>query len=313
MIRALREHYDRAAIDVLGERRNVGIYRINDLVREVHRYDNPMVYGTLRRLARARYQIVIDTEQYHFLSAVAANYLRPTYLCGFDTLGRGRLYTHRVRYSEQVYEVLSFCNLAAALIGEPIEFDRDQPFLEVGSQWQEWAADMLGDYGDRPVAVIVPGASTEHKYWAPSRYAEVARWLVRRGFLVVLLGGNDTIKTARGISADLSAKDVLNLAGQSSLPQTAGLVQRASLYVSSDTGALHIAYGVGTPTVHMFGSGILEKWAPPGHRYVVVSKDLPCSPCTRYGYTPPCPYDAACMDAITVADVIAAIEEVLAR
>ena len=106
---------------------------------------------------------------------------------------------------------------------------------------------------------------------------------------------------------------LLNLAGQTSLPQTAGLVQRARLYVSSDTGALHLAYGVGTPTVHMFGSGIMEKWAPQGRRYVVVNKHLPCSPCTRYGYTPPCPYGVACMDAIQVQDVIAAIEEVLRR
>jgi ADP-heptose:LPS heptosyltransferase len=106
---------------------------------------------------------------------------------------------------------------------------------------------------------------------------------------------------------------MVDLTGRTNLGQTAGLVQRAGLYVSADTGVLHIAYGVGTPTVHMFGSGIQEKWAPRGRRYVVINKGLPCSPCTRYGYTPPCPYRAACMDAITVDDVVCGIEEVLGR
>jgi pyrimidine deaminase RibD-like protein len=45
----------------------------------------------------------------------------------------------------------------------------------------------------------------------------------------------------------------------------------------------------------------------------VVNKGLPCSPCTRYGYTPPCPYGVACMDAIRVEDVTAAVEEALQR
>lgn len=312
MLTALKQHYSGAFIDVLGERRNVGVYRLNNLVREVYGYDvNP--FATLRMLRRRRYQIIIDTEQFHHLSVCFANWLHPEHLCGFDTLGRGRLQTHRVRYDELIYELHSFLGLASALIGHTIEFDRDEPFVEIDHQWRLWATQRLPDIADRPVAVIVPGASTPHKYWAPQRYAEVARWLVKHGYFVVVLGGSDTLQTADLIARDHTSDDLLNLAGETSLPQTAGIVQRASIYVSSDTGALHIAYGVGTPTVHMFGSGVQTKWAPQGRRYVVVNKGLPCSPCTRFGYTPPCPYNVACMEAISVNDVIAAIEEVLSR
>jgi lipopolysaccharide heptosyltransferase II len=315
MLRALRAYYDEAAIDVLGERRNADVYRINGLVRDVYCYDERpwALLRLLRTLAARRYQTVIDTEQYHRLPSVIANHLGPACICGFDTLGRGRLQTHRVRYVESIYEVYSFLSLAAALIGHDIPFDREQPFLEVDQRWQEWAARTLAGHAERPIAVIVPGASTPHKYWPPERYAAVAAWLVARGYYVVILGGRDSVGFARVIVARHGADAVLNLAGCTSLPQVAGLIQRARLYLSSDTGPLHIAYGVGTPTVHMFGSGIMEKWAPPGRRYVVVHKDLPCSPCTRYGSTPPCPYGVACMEAIQVADVLAGIEEVLRR
>ncbi len=315
MLRALRTHYSEAVIDVLGERRNADVYRINGWVRKVYRYDEGPVasLGLLRALAAERYEIVVDTEQYHRLTSVVANSLRPAHICGFDTLGRGRLQTHRVRYTDTIYEVYSFLHLAEALIGSEIPFERDEPFLEVDARWQTWAAEALGAHAGRPIAVIVPGASTPHKYWPPARYAAVADWLIQRGYYVVVLGGQDALEFARVIAARHGPDAVLNLAGRVSLPQAAGLIQQARLYVSSDTGPLHIAYGVGTPTVHMFGSGIMEKWAPQGRRYVVVSRGLPCSPCTRYGYTPPCPYGVACMDAIEVADVIAAIEEVQRR
>jgi ADP-heptose:LPS heptosyltransferase len=315
MIRALREYFDRATIDVLGEQRSVGVYRINDWVRNIYRYDTtPLaVWRTLRELRQARYQLVIDTEQYHHLSTLVANHLRPDYLCGFDTIGRGRFHTHRVRYRESNYEVYLFLNLAAALIGEPQSFDPDRPWLVVDHKWSDWAAVRLAGSGGRRIAVIAPGASTEHKVWPRDRYARVARWFIEREFYVVILGGSDTMDTARAIASDQDEHNVLDLAGRTTLPETAGILQHATVYVSSDTGALHVAYGVGVPTVHMFGSGIMEKWAPPGSKYVVVNKGLPCSPCTRYGYTPPCPYGVACMDAITVDDVTAAAEEALRR
>jgi ADP-heptose:LPS heptosyltransferase len=284
-------------------------------VRDIYRYDDaPLaVLRTLRELKRKHYQIVIDTEQYHHLSTLVANYLRPDFVCGFDTIGRGRFHTHRVGYRESTYELYLFLGLAASLIGETQHFDPDRPWLTIDAAWRDWAAATLAGSAARRIVVIAPGASTEHRIWPATRYAAVARWLIERDFYVVVLGGADTIEAAREITADHDGGRVLNLAGRTSLPETAGILQHASLYVSSDTGALHIAYGVGIPTVHMFGSGIMEKWAPPGRKYVVVNKGLSCSPCTRYGYTPPCPYRVACMDAITVDDVTAAIEEVLRR
>ena len=89
MLRAIRGHFGKAAIDVLGERRNAGVFAINDLVREVHLYDqNPL--ATYRRLRAADYQLVIDSEQYHYLSCLLANRIGPEFICGFDTIGRGR-------------------------------------------------------------------------------------------------------------------------------------------------------------------------------------------------------------------------------
>ena len=308
MVRALRDHFHGATIDVLGERRNASLYRINNWVDTTFTYD--IRPWSLRNLQQRGYDLIVDTEQYHHLPVILANSLGPKYLCGFDTWGRGRFQTHRVRYSEQTYEAYSFLNLASAVIGEAQAFDPDAPFLEIDQCWKAWARAQL-PAGDRPLAAIVPTASSEHRFWPPARYAAVARWLVEHGYHVVILGGKDAVPAARRILAGFAAGDVSALAGGPRLPHAAGVVSPAALYNTADTGMLHIAYGAGTPTVHMFGSGIQEKWAPPGRRYLVVNKQLPCSPCTRYGYTPPCLYHVACMDAIRVPDVIFAIERTL--
>jgi len=52
------------------------------------------------------------------------------------------------------------------------------------------------------------------------------------------------------------------------------------------------------------------KWAPKGSRYQAISKKLPCSPCIRYNYVPPCPYDTECMKMIGLDEVIEAVARV---
>ena len=132
------------------------------------------------------------------------------------------------------------------------------------------------------------------------------------GRAVVLLGGPSDEKAARRISEQLGDHLHINLAGRSSLQQAAAVVARCKAYVSADTGLLHLAYGVGTPTVHLFGPGVLSKWGPPGQRFHTVAHATPCSPCTIYGYTPPCCQGLRCMLGITPDQVHAALERELA-
>lgn len=311
MLQALRQGYPDARIDILAERRNAGIYRIADIVAEIYRYDSG-VLGVLRRLRDKRYDIVIDTEQFHHFSTVFANLLRPKYLCGFDTLGRKRFQTHSVPYRDETYEARSFIGLAEAVLGSEIAFDPDRPFIDVDPGARAWAAETMAAAQGRKVAVIAPVAGGASRLWPAVRYAEVAAWLIDRQYYVVLLGGRDGIEAAREIVDRNRSGTVLNLAGKTSLVQSAAVLQRAGLSVSADTGVLHLAYGVGTPTVSLFGSGLHRKWGPPGRYHRIVRKGLSCSPCIRFGRLPPCPHDIACMRELSARDVIDAIGDLSA-
>ncbi len=98
----------------------------------------------------------------------------------------------------------------------------------------------------------------------------------------------------------------LNLAGRTSLAETAAIIKRSELLVCGDSGLLHLAVALGRPTVSLFGPGRQLKWGPRGELHQVINRNLPCSPCTTFGTTPECRFNAKCMGEITVNMVVSA-------
>ena len=127
-----------------------------------------------------------------------------------------------------------------------------------------------------------------------------------------------------GSAADRAAADevrralpagaaVADTVGGAPLLVLAAVLSRLSLFVTPDTGPMHLAAAVGTPLVALFGPSSPERWGPLARDARVVRVDLPCSPCNRIrnppvrcqGRTPDC------MDGIVVRRVIEAAAEVL--
>lgn len=306
MLEALRAAWPDAALDILAERRNAGVFRANDRVDRVFAYDGGLG-AELAQALRGSYDLVVDTEQYHYLSAVIAHFMQAPVKCGFDTRGRGGLFTHRVHYDDQTYEVFSFLDLARTVTGKTHTFDPETPFFPIKEDLLKKVGERYGIGRGKGTVVMQPGASIMQKCWEPEKFLALARWVASRGWKTILVGGSTERGPARLIVEGVPDGKALDLCGKIPLEETAAVVALCDLYVGSDTGVLHIAYGVGTPTVHLFGPGVLEKWAPKGSRYQAISKKLPCSPCIRYNYVPPCPYDTECMKMITVDEVIEAV------
>jgi ADP-heptose:LPS heptosyltransferase len=312
MLTALDDFYPKSTIVVLAEMRNAGVYAACPIVDAVLCYDQKPLW-TLNRLRHFGFDVIIDTEQFHHFSTLIANLLKPTYLCGFDTLSRSRLHTHAVAYSDETYEALSFLGLAEALTGEPVHFDLKAPFISAPPDEKAWARKTLSRSNSRSVAVVMPGATSVYRLWPASRYARTVRWLVERGLYVVIIGDKDAVPASRSIAEGLmSSGHILNLVGRTTLLQSLALLEKGRICLCADTGILHLAYGAGTPTVSLFGPGNLRKWAPPDSRHIAVWKEMACSPCTQLGHTPSCSHSIACMEKITVRDVTSAIERVLA-
>jgi ADP-heptose:LPS heptosyltransferase len=129
------------------------------------------------------------------------------------------------------------------------------------------------------------------KQWGLDRWQEVAaRLQTEFGAALVLTGAAADAPLAARIARGLPG-EVRDLTGRLALDETLGLIGALDLFLSSDTGPMHLAAAVGTPSVSVFGPSDARRYfsggtGAPGTRHVVVQPDLWCAPCNLIR-TPP--------------------------
>jgi lipopolysaccharide heptosyltransferase II len=305
-IRSLRKTCPTIHITVLAERRNAGVFPLISGVDRLLCYDRPR---DLLQALQSSYDVVIDSEQWHRLSAIVARFASAPVKIGFDTNERRRMFTHPILYSHDDYEAASFVRLLEPLDFQPGSVESEAPFLSVpDAVSNKAAAVLLESLPAQPFVAVFPGASIPERRWGADRFRRVAEVLTAFGIRVVVVGGKEDRQQGEEIVARALG---LNLAGLTSLAETVAVIQKSALLLSGDSGVLHIAVGLGVPTVSLFGPGRAKKWAPQGDQHIVINKGLACSPCTTFGTTPPCPINARCMRDITVDEVVNAVTMLL--
>lgn len=122
---------------------------------------------------------------------------------------------------------------------------------------------------------INPGAGWDSKLWPAERFGRVARALGERYELpsLVVWSGDRERAWAETIVARSGGRAVMS--PPTSLPELAALLRRARMYLGSDTGPLHIAAAVDTPSVALFGPTLPQDCGPYGEQHVSVQKALP--------------------------------------
>jgi len=303
VISCLKKTTDYLHITILAERRNAGVFPLIPSVDEVFCYDRPLEFI---KTLRSRYDVVIDTEQWHRLSAVVAGLIRAPIKIGFDTNERRRMFTHGILYDLCAYEPDNFFALLQPL-GAYIQKDVGTITLSLTPAAVIRASQLLKPLSSDPFVVIFPGASIPEKRWGAERFRVVSKWLSEDGYRIVVVGGMED----REDGDVIVGTGGLNLAGMTTLAETAAVIARSRLLISGDSGVLHLAVGLDIPTVSLFGPGIAKKWAPKGEKHVVLNRNLLCSPCTYFGTTPPCPYGVRCMKEITADQVMMAAVSLL--
>jgi ADP-heptose:LPS heptosyltransferase len=294
-------------VDVLCEKRNAGAAQMIGLFDRIYLYDRPF---ELIQCLRQKYDVVIDTEQWHRLSAIIGRISRAPIRIGFDTNDRRKVFTHPVAYSHDDYEVQSFFNLLRPLSGESVVLGPNGPFMTARHEIPKDIKELPEEDRKRLICVA-PGASVPERRWGMDKFADVANHFAHKNYRIVLLGSAAEKNVLCRLAKEI--KGAVDLSGKTPLPETAAVLKASRLLLTPDSGLLHVARAVGTPTVSLFGAGIEKKWAPRGKRHVVLNKHLPCSPCTKFGYTPKCPIGVQCLVQIGEREVIEAMESLLER
>ena len=178
--------------------------------------------------------------------------------------------------------------------------------LEAGRACLERAAIPSATYG-----VFAPGASYgPAKQWGPERFAEAYRALGSPDPGILLVGSRDDGDAARAVIRELGGSvRAFDLTGATDLPALVGILARAGLVLSNDSGVMHLAAALGRPTIGIFGS-TSPVWTSADAPWVrSLYAAYPCSPCFRRT----CPIGYGCLRSIEASDVAAAALELLSR
>jgi heptosyltransferase-2 len=154
-----------------------------------------------------------------------------------------------------------------------------------------------------PVIGVSPGAAYgTAKQWLPERFAEAALEVARaQGGSVVLFGSTGERDLCETVAQSIRQAGVnaCNLAGQTTLGEFVDLAAACRVFLTNDSGAMHIASALGVPTVAVFGATDDATTGPTGPLARVVREPVECSPCLLRE----CPIDHRCMTRVTAARV----------
>ena len=157
------------------------------------------------------------------------------------------------------------------------------------------------------LVAIAPGAKKKLSLWPVERFVVVGRYLVSRGFTVVVLGGSADRSICRTVAEGIGS-DTINLSGRTSLRESCEVLSRCLMLICNDSGVQHLSSAVGTPCISIFSFHDMPgKWHPYGSRNVVLRKWIDCHTC----YRQTCPYDNRCVKLIDASEVIAVIDSKL--
>jgi heptosyltransferase-2 len=158
-----------------------------------------------------------------------------------------------------------------------------------------------------PAIGISPGAAYGNaKRWLPERFAEVAQAFLPVCPSVLVFGSSSERALCETVAAQLRPRAaVRNLAGETTLREFIDLAAACRLYLTNDSGAMHVASALGVPTVAVFGATDDTTTGPTGALARVVREHAECSPCLLRE----CPIDHRCMTRVTAGRVAAAARQ----
>jgi len=310
---AVRRAFPRAELTVAAPASLADLYREGTDVRPDHVLDLPDGHrAAVTALASGQFDLGI----------LFPNAFRPAWQLkqagvkerwGYATEGRSLLLTRRSRPERSAvpqHHADYFRGLVRSL---DVPCNDAPPHLVVSPASAERATELLTVRGAAPTSPLVgfaPGAAYgQAKQWPPDRVAAViARLVSERGATCVLVGAPGDRIASRGIESWLRAHAadawtcVIDLVGRTSLGELAAVAARCDVFVSNDSGAMHVAAAVGRPVVAIFGPTD-ERVTRPIGAHDVIAEPVFCRPC----HLRDCPIDHRCMKRISADRVFDAV------
>ena len=309
-LEAVRENFPSASITVLARPWVAPVFEnhpaVNDLL--IYRKHDALIknLSEIRRLIHViranRYDLAV-LFQNAFEAALLAYLGGVKSRLGFDSDGRGFLLTHGIKRTNEIFAVHQVEYYLSILKAAGLKAESRNPVLHVAKNDFIKAENLLRQNGiseDDFLLGLSPGAIFGNaKRWPAERFAKIGDLAAGKWNAKVIIMGSKKEKEIGTSMTGLMRHKPVDFCGTTSLGEAMGIIRRCNLFVTNDSGLMHIAAALGVPTLAIFGSTDHVATGPRGVKTRIIKHDIDCSPCLK----PECPTDFKCMLSIEAEEV----------
>jgi heptosyltransferase-2 len=321
VIKALRDAYPDSHIAMMVRPYAREIVEGNPYLNEVIIYDKDREhkgitgnYKFIQELKSKKFDTAIilhPTNRTHMLLALAGIPNR----IGYDKKA-GFLLTKRIPHTKQFgmkHEIDYSLDILRYIGIEPSARELYMPINSISERKIEVMLKENGIKDSDTIIAVNPSASCISKRWNVEKFARVANGLAEKYGARIVVISAEADKSIGDKLAALVTAGCINLSGETGIGDLASLLKRARLFISNDSGPVHIGCAVGVSVIAIFGRsdrGLSpERWGPSGKDDLVLHKSAGCEIC----YAHNCKEAFKCLDSITPEEVLGAAEKILGK
>ena len=324
VLRTLRANYPKARISLLAGKKLADLVQYNKWIDECLLIDKkgvddglPNFIQYIFSLRKKKYDLVINLHRNERASALAA-FSGADRIVGYAKPGFSMFFSQVLPNLKAVkHQIHSHFDVLEQAVGiEKIDDGGLEMWLP--KEAEERAEKIWQDHftpGKKVVALNI-GASWKTKRWIDSYFAQCADQLIEEGYELAFFGGPMDLEIVEACIGQMKHKDSRSytvLTGKVSLAELGALLKKCVLFITTDSGPMHVGVAQNVPIVTMFGASPVPGFYPYDAKDVLIKTPEPCHPCGIHE----CPLEGerhmACMKNITVDIVMKYAHELLEK
>ena len=241
----------------------------------------PSFYNLVNEIRRSDFDLAVVLHPTSLRNALIPFLAGIPERIGSNVSGRGILLTGNCADRTDLHEVHRYLRVL-----ELIDIHEQNAKLEF---WhtdadRHAARQILAAHGISPKEHLIGvnlGTTWRTKHWSLENFAEVITQVQKRLDARILLTGSTAEIPLGEAFAGIAKVETINLIGKTTLMQLGALIESCALYLTCDSGPMHIAAAVGTPTIALFGPTSPIRHGPYGENHEVIEKPVECRPCYK--------------------------------
>ncbi|MFP4017205.1 MAG: lipopolysaccharide heptosyltransferase II [Halanaerobiales bacterium] len=308
-LKELRKNFPEARIDMVVNSVFHGLMEDSPFLDNVYSYNKKWSIREsvrfAREIAKNKYDLGLNIHG-NWRTALLLKLIKPAYTIGYGGKGRGIFLDRELQPSDEKHMVDNYLDFLREL---DLVVEDGYPQIGVSEEARSSIQNKLTDWGvnsEEELIALNTGGTWPTKRWTVEGFAELADELNRNYGKVIFIGSQADLERVETIVGYMDTEAII-ATGRTTLKELAALLERCTLVISNDSGPVHVASAVGTPTITIFGPSDDRKYRPRGDKHRIVETRIECRPCGEHE----CPLGHhSCMRDISAEQILKVIREI---